>query len=152
MITGTSDSLPHFLTFKQEKATFEIHFFRGNFFSTHQLCPLANEQTILFSAITTQQPSNPSYQSSKDAFVAFILQIQLSHGPSHPPAVSTDIWSNTKPFLLFCQTGIILLSRSVVLPVVYLHDPVVMLLCLRPPWAHLECLKKDHFWQFSDLL
>ena len=96
MITGTSDSLPHFLTFKQK--TFEIHFFRGNFSNTHQLCPLANEQTILFTAITTQQPSNPSYQSSKDAFVAFILQIQLSHGPSHPPAVSTDIWSNTKPF------------------------------------------------------
>ena len=33
------------------RKTFEIHFFRGNFSNTHQLCPLANEQTNLFTAI-----------------------------------------------------------------------------------------------------
>ena len=106
MITGTSDSLPHFLTFKQEKATFEIHFFQCELLQHAPTCQWTDNSVYSHSPLST-----PSYQSSKDAFVAFILQIQLSHGPSHPPAVSTDIRSNTKPFLLFCQTGIILLSR-----------------------------------------
>ena len=111
-------------------------------------------------------PIHP-HQSSKDAFVTFIPQIQLSHGPCYPPiwmyfklpmmktmkksVTKTTLKKTTKTITKDKDTDVTWqdrysmwmgrISRIFRLPVVDLHHPVVMFLCLWPTRTHLACLK-----------